>query len=125
MTAPSTALSKKPQGATSTPGLHQNQLTNDAIMTTPALRLSPRQSRVLDALTTTSGWIAREALDRIAGASNSPDVVLRLRRKLGDDAIDMQQVDAIDRDGKRCKPGQYRLTEQGRQRLARMEVTPC
>ncbi|WP_091570760.1 winged helix-turn-helix domain-containing protein [Oryzisolibacter propanilivorax] len=94
-------------------------------MTIPALRLSPRQSRVLDALTTTAGWIAREALDRIAGASNSPDVVMRLRRKLGDDAIDMRQVDALDRDNRPCRPGQYRLTEQGRQRLAQMGGASC
>lgn len=91
------------------------------------LRLSPRQERVLTALSATAGWIAREALDRIAGASNSPDVVLRLRRKLGDDAIDMRQVDALDRDNRPCRPGQYRLTAQGRQRLAQIqqERAPC
>ena len=50
---------------------------------------------------------------------------MRLRRKLGDDAIDMRQVDALDRDNRPCRPGQYRLTEQGRQRLAQMGGAPC
>lgn len=81
---------------------------------------SPRQRRVLAALSDSGGWIMREALDRIAGASNSPDVILRLRQRLGQDAIEMRQVDSTDRDGRACKPGQYRLTAVGRQRLAEM-----
>ncbi len=81
------------------------------------LPLSAKQARVLAALATASEWIDREALDRIAGASNSPDVVMRLRGKLGQDCIETRQVDATDRDGKPCRPGQYRLTPAGRCRL--------
>lgn len=79
---------------------------------------SPRQRRVLRALLASSpGWVSREQLDRIAGSSNSPDVVMRLRGKLGQDAIEMKQVEATDRDGCACKPGRYRLSDQGRARV--------
>jgi len=78
------------------------------------LRLSPREFRVAHALAGTQHWISREQLDRTAGASNSPDVVFRLRAKLGESAIEMRHTNTIDRDGKPCRPGQYRLAEQYR-----------
>jgi hypothetical protein len=81
-------------------------------------KLTPRQRRVLGALLR-GDWLQREAVDRIAGASNGPQVILELRRKLlGCDGIEMQQVDTTDRDGRACKPGRYRLTPTGRSRLA-------
>ena len=81
--------------------------------------LTPREARVIDALWASMGWVWREDIDRIAGASNGPHIVMMLRRKVtGDDGIEMEQVDAIDRDGKHCRPGRYRLTEAGRQRVA-------
>lgn len=83
-----------------------------------AMALTPRQTRVLQALKGTGGWIYREAIDRIADASNGPDVISRLRQKLGADAIEMERVQAVDRDGYPIKPGRYRLTDLGRQRLA-------
>lgn len=82
-------------------------------------RLTPRQARVIHALLP-GAWITREALDRIAGASNSPDTVQKLRRKLGQDAIDMEHFDALDRDGNPCRPGRYRMTEPGRVRAAEL-----
>lgn len=84
--------------------------------------LSARQARVLHALESSTAWIAREAIDRIAGASNGPDVIARLRFKLGADAIEMERVPVIDRDGHPSKPGRYRLTDLGRERMAEMEV---
>lgn len=75
-----------------------------------------RQSRLIDRLQA-GAWIPREEVDRIAGASNGPQIIAELRRKLGCDAIEMQRVDAVDRDGRPCKPGQYRLTEAGFERL--------
>ena len=79
---------------------------------------SPRLRRVLRALLACdTGWITREQLDGIAGASNSPDLVYQLRQKLGQDAIEMRQVEATDRDGFTCKPGRYRLSDQGRARV--------
>lgn len=85
-----------------------------------SMALTPRQARVLHALELTTSWIAREAIDRIAGASNGPDVISRLRLKLGTDAIEMERVEVIDRDGRPAKPGHYRLTDAGRQRLTEM-----
>lgn len=82
-------------------------------------RLTPRQMRLLEALLQANDWITRESVDRIAGASNGPQVVLEVRRKVtGHDGIEMQKADATDRDGKACKPGRYRLSTVGRQRAA-------
>lgn len=80
---------------------------------------SPPQTRALAALQR-GHWVAREQIDRIAGASNGPAVIAAIREKLGTDAVEMRRVDATDRDGRPCKPGRYRLTEQGRARLAEM-----
>jgi hypothetical protein len=78
---------------------------------------TPRQTRVLQALLCTDGWIPRESIDRIAGASNGPQIILELRRKVaGADGIEMTHIETQDSDGRTCKPGQYRLTGQGRER---------
>lgn len=84
------------------------------------LRLSPRQARLLDALLATTAWIWREQIDRIAKASNGPDVVMRLRGKLGEDAIETERVDTLDADGRPSNPGRYRITGKGRQVVARL-----
>ncbi len=77
--------------------------------------LTPRQIRVLEALLQTRYWVSRESVDRIAGASNGPQVVLELRRKVtGHDGIKMERTEATDRDGKSCRPGRYQLTSKGR-----------
>lgn len=68
-------------------------------------------------------WVDREPLDRIAGSSNSPDVISKLRHKFGQDSIDMKLIDGTDCDGKPCRTGRYRLTQQGRERLAQINVT--
>ncbi len=82
-------------------------------------RLSPRQERVIQALMP-GAWITRESLDRIAGASNSPDVIWKLRRRIGEDAFDMELIDGTDRDGRPCRTGRYRITEPGRMRAAEL-----
>jgi hypothetical protein len=80
---------------------------------------SPRLTRVLRALLATSGWLSREAVDRIAGASNGPQVILSLRQGyVGRDGIETGYQTAIDRDGKPCRPGRYRITAKGRERAA-------
>jgi hypothetical protein len=83
--------------------------------TTSPLKLTPREDRLLFALMTapSPGWITRESVDKIAGASNGPAVVMALRRVFGHDAIEMQRVEATDRDGRTCRPGRYRLTPVG------------
>ena len=85
-------------------------------------RLTPRQTRALEMLKP-GHWITREQLDRGAGASNSPDLIQQLRGKLGRDGIEMELFDATDRDGKPTRPGRYRLTQQGRERLAQISAT--
>jgi len=73
----------------------------------PAIR-SQRQRRTLVALL--DGPRTREQLDRLAGASNSPDVVLTLRRRFGL-ALPCALETVLDRDGKSVERGVYRLAE--------------
>lgn len=118
---------KKPAAPGSTAGQQQQHQT-----TTPdagaivagqpdggKLKLSPRQARVIRALMP-GAWITREALDRIAGASNAPDVIMKLRGKLGHDAIDTERIDGTDRDGRPCRTGRYRMTDPGRVRAVEL-----
>ena len=88
--------------------------------------LSPRETRTLTALAHTQDWISREALDRIACASNGPAVVQALRRKLGNDAaIEMERVPVIDADGKTAQAGRYRLANQHRAKaISLLEARP-
>ena len=81
--------------------------------------LSPRETRTLTALAHTHDWISREAIDRVACASNGPAVVQALRHKLGGhDAIEMQRVPVIDADGKPAQAGRYRLSDTHRAQAA-------
>lgn len=96
----------------------ENPSALDSLDSKDQTRFTPRQTRVLAALTDAAGWVSREEVDHIAGASNGPQIILELRRKVaGHDGIEMQRADAKDRDGKSCKPGRYRLTSPGRQRV--------
>lgn len=65
-------------------------LREDRVLT--ALRLAPRM---------------REDIDLIAGASNGPAVIQALR-EMGF-GIACCRIPKLDRDGRRCNPGQYRL----------------
>ena len=89
-------------------------------------RLSPREARTLTALAHTQDWISREALDRIARASNGPAVVQALRHKLGSpDAIEMQRVPMTDADGKTAQAGRYRLSDTHRAKaISLLEARP-
>jgi hypothetical protein len=81
--------------------------------------LSPRENRALEALLNTYSAIFREQIDRIAGASNGPGIIRSLRQKVtGYDGIETIRAESIDRDGRRCRPGLYRLTELGRERVS-------
>ena len=84
--------------------------------------LTPRQSRVIHALLQTRGWIARESIDRIAGASNGPEVIRQLRQRFGYGCIETERINIIDRDGFPTQPGRYRITDEGREHLAEMAV---
>jgi len=71
---------------------------------------SPRERRLLAALL--DGPLSREALDKRIGASNSPDVVFRLRAKGFD--IKCKRIEATDRDGLACHFGMYSLLPESR-----------
>lgn len=66
-----------------------------------------RQARALQALLQKP--VMREQIDRVAGASNGPEVVSQLR-KLGLQ-VRCQRLNKIDRDGLPCEPGLYSLEE--------------
>jgi len=66
-------------------------------------KLTQRQMRAINALR--SRPIMREELDRLAGCSNSPELVRQLRCKGLD--IECQKISVLDRDGKVCKSGRY------------------
>jgi hypothetical protein len=76
---------------------------------------NPRHLRVIPALQRSQQ--PRQALDAIAGCTNSPELVAELRRRGLE--IPCRRIDAIDRDGRPCKPGVYRLTDADRRKLAR------
>lgn len=77
-----------------------------------AIQLSARERRVLVHLLAHVSAM-REVVDRVAGSSNGPDVIARVRHKLGIE-IKCDRVQAIDRDGKPCKPGLYSLSNDDR-----------
>lgn len=76
--------------------------------------LSQRYMRLLAALL--NGPTMRESVDRIAGTSNGPHYIAGLRA-LGL-RIACERINAVDRDGKPCRPGRYHLCPKSR-RLAR------
>lgn len=73
----------------------------------PPTLSSPRELRLLSALL--DGPVSREALDRGIGASNTPDVVFRLRSRGFD--LPCERRRGIDRDGRTCRFGVYRLSD--------------
>ncbi|MBC9070950.1 hypothetical protein IAI53_03145 [Thauera sp. CAU 1555] len=72
---------------------------------------NPRELRLLGHLLDREGAF-REELDRAVGASNSPDIVFRLRQRGFD--IPCDRVTRTDRDGRPCKVGWYRLTAEAK-----------
>ena len=73
--------------------------------------LTQRQKRGLLAMMN-GGSVMRENLDTITGASNSPDVIAKLRG-MGLE-IPCERVERFDRDGNSCYPGRYSLTTEDR-----------
>lgn len=71
---------------------------------------NPRHQRALALLLQRPA--KREELDRAAGCSNGPELVAELRRRGLE--LPCERVDAIDRDGRHCKPGIYSLTSRDR-----------
>lgn len=71
---------------------------------------NPRHLRALAALLRRP--LPREHLDRVAGATNSPELVAELRRRGLD--VPCERIRFIDRDGYTCRPGVYALSNQDR-----------
>lgn len=74
---------------------------------------NPRHLRVLTSLL--HGARTRGETDQIAGCSNSPELIRSLR-KLGLE-LPCRRLRRIDRDGKKCAPGIYSLTDSDRQKV--------
>ena len=74
--------------------------------------LSRRQRRALKALV--DGPCFREKLDVVAGCSNFPHLATSLRELGLGDHLQCERVPMFDRDGRKCLPGLYSLSPQGR-----------
>ncbi len=70
---------------------------------------SPRQRRALEVLLAHPEGVACKDLGRLIGAINSNQVILELRRQGMQDGIDTEYFVARDRDGKKCRPGMYKI----------------
>lgn len=102
----------KQKKAASTAGVNTAPNSNSSVQQASAFRLSgsQREERLLIALLEKPHL--REHLDRRAGASNSPDIVFRLRNR--GLTIPCERVLLKDRDGNDCRSGLYSLTDQDR-----------
>lgn len=74
---------------------------------------NPRHLRVIDALLFRA--ISREELDKIAGCSNVPELIAELKRRGLE--LPCSRFEIVDRDGRRCRPGRYCLTDNDRKLL--------
>lgn len=82
---------------------------------TPSFNIeNPREHRLLEVLLK-HGEVSRHDLDHLIGAENSPDVVMRMRRKLGLE-IPMVKRKFTDRDGNNVRVGWYSLSATDRQK---------
>lgn len=70
---------------------------------------SPRQKRAVAALLEQA--IAVKDLGAIIGALNSRQVIAELRRQGFEGIIETRRFSVIDRDGKKCRPGEYFIPE--------------
>jgi len=76
---------------------------------------NPRHLRAIAALLRRP--MPRESLDKEVGCSNSPDLIAELRRRGLE--VPCDRIEAIDRDGRPCKPGVYHLTGKDRMKVSR------
>lgn len=75
---------------------------------------NPRHLRAIAALMRRP--MPREQLDRASGCSNAPELVAELRRR--GLSIPCERVEALDRDGRPCKPGVYHFTGTDRRKVS-------
>lgn len=84
------------------------QTPNESAPTSAFYIDNPRERRLL-AVLLQRGETSRHDLDGLIGAENSPDVVMRMRRKFGLD-LDMEKRKFADRDGQTVRIGFYSLS---------------
>lgn len=82
--------------------------------------ITPRLQRLIVELLI--GPLPREAADRVAGASNSPNHIRELREKFHLN-IRTERVERIDRDGHKTWPGVYHI-EADSHELAELLISP-
>ena len=108
------AANKKAARMLDTSGAAQeNSQTDLSPFTYFSGNVTRRQNTVIQALQRQP--MAREALDEATGASNSPSLVLTLRRRGLD--LPCHRVDAVDKHGQICRPGIYSLSTADRIKL--------
>lgn len=77
---------------------------------------NPRYLRAIHALLVRA--LPREQLDRVAGCSNGPDLILAIRNLgLGKAGLPCTMIPDFDRDGFPIRRGVYHLTEVGRRAI--------
>ena len=103
-------MKKRPTQETETSAAVTPAILHDFIGTD-----NPRHLRVIHAALRRS--MPREQVDREAGCSNGPELIAELRRRGLE--VPCVRIEAIDRDGRPCKPGVYNLTEKDRRKLHR------
>lgn len=108
------------KSATPTTSAHDTALTLHPIKKEPradshdfAGSVSPRHLRAIFGLLRRP--ISREELDRVAGCSNSPQLVAELRRRGLD--LPCRMISGRDRDGRTVRYGEYRLTRKDRRKV--------
>ena len=79
---------------------------------------NPRHLRALAALLRRP--LPREHLDRVAGATNSPELVAELRRR--GLCVPCERIQFEDRDGNTCRPGVYSFTISDRRKVYRWQA---
>lgn len=82
---------------------------------------NPRHLRVIIAALVRAR--RREEIDRIAGASNGPELIAELRRRGLE--FPCERVPVIDCDGYLVRPGVYHLTDADRIKLAKWKRARC
>ena len=75
---------------------------------------NPRHQRALALLLQRPA--RREEIDRAAGCSNAPDLIGELRRRGLE--LPCERVEALDRDGRPCRPGVYHATVADRRKVS-------
>lgn len=100
-----------------TTGCRSNSATGtaDQVELSKTNQPSPRERRLIEVLECRTEC-SRHDLDRLAGYENSPDGIMRIRRKYGLD-IKMERRPFIDRDGRKVRVGYYWLTDKDREML--------